>query len=154
MNKKIQRPLCALLCTAMLSGIPLGALSYTGLGEVTHIKRDTVGSGLYYSELRSTDTDGKTQKSYIFEYAPTGGVLPVVRFGNTVYGKDRLGSLVSAAKNDGDTVLGAINGDFYSMQTGVPLGVMIDGGKLISTDDSKYAIGFKADGTTIIGKIK
>lgn len=39
-------------------------------------------------------------------------------------------------------VLGAINGDFFSMQTGVPLGVMISGGKLVSTDDGKYSIGF------------
>ena len=49
-------------------------------------------------------------------------------------------------------MLAALNGDFYSMQTGVPLGVMINNGELVSTDDSKYAVGFTADGQAVIGK--
>ncbi|MBQ2765354.1 MAG: phosphodiester glycosidase family protein [Clostridia bacterium] len=152
MNKRVLKLLSSLTLGAMLANIPLGALSYTGLGEITDIKRDTVGDGLTYSEFKSTDENEKPQQAYIFEYSPDGGVLPLVRWGESVYGKDRVGALVSAAQDDGDTVLGAINGDFFSMQTGVPMGVMIDGGRLISTDDSKYALGFKEDGTAIIGK--
>lgn len=152
MKKHTKFAIGTLLCAAMLANIPLSAVSYTGLGEVTGIKRDTVGDGLKYSELLSTDESGKEQHSYIFEYTPGKGTLPIVRYGNSIYGKDRLATLVASAKEHGDTVLGAVNGDFYSMQTGVPLGVMIDGGKLISTDDSKYAIGFAEDGTAFIGK--
>lgn len=145
MKHSLRFALSALLTAAMLAQ-SAAALSYTAIGEVTQITRDTIGSGLTYTEYGSA-----SQQTYIFEYDPAGGALPLVRWGSTVYGKDRLGSLTSAAKGD-NTVLGAINGDFFSMQTGVPLGVMIDNGKLISTDDSKYALGFKADGTAIIGK--
>ncbi len=152
MNKRILKLVSALTLGALLTNTPLAALNYTGLGEITDIKRDTVGDGLTYSQLKSTDENGKPQQAYIFEYSPDGGVLPLVRWGESVYGKDRVGALVSAAEDDGESVLGAINGDFFSMQTGVPMGVMIDGGRLISTDDSKYALGFKEDGTALIGK--
>ncbi|MCI8388792.1 MAG: hypothetical protein HFE63_10035 [Clostridiales bacterium] len=140
------------LAAAMLMSFPLNALSYTGLGEIDSLMRDTIGDKLTYTEFKSTDQSGRTQNSYIFEYDPSGDVLPLVRYGATIYGKDRLGALVSSEKNSGSQVLGAINGDFYSMQTGVPLGVMIDGGRLVSTDDSKYAVGFTSDGRAIIGK--
>ncbi len=151
--KKLQSALGFILSAVMMANYPICALSYTGLGTVNTLKRETVGGGLYYSELQSVTEDDKQQHAYIFEYDyRNGGTLPLVRFGNTVYGKDRLGSLVTTEAGDGKTVLGAINGDFYSMQTGVPMGIMIDGGRLITTDDSKYALGFLENGSAIIGK--
>ncbi len=152
MKNPLKKFLCTIVLSTMFAEIPIGALAYTGLGEIYDIKRDTVGDGLKYTEFHSIDLNGKNQQSYIFEYSPRGGTLPLVRWGDYVYGKDRVGKLVSAAKDDGNTVLGAINGDFFSMQTGVPMGVMIDSGRLISSDDSKYALGFKEDGSAIIGK--
>ncbi|MBQ8509757.1 MAG: phosphodiester glycosidase family protein [Clostridia bacterium] len=140
------------LTAVMLLTQPLSALSYTGLGEITSLRRDTVGGGLTYTQYLSQDENGRQQTSYVFEYKPGSGTLPLVRYGSTVYGKDRLATLVSAAGDSGLNVLGAINGDFYSTQTGVPLGVMIDDGRLISTDDGKYALGFTKDGQTVIGQ--
>ena len=138
--------------TAALMCCPLNALSYSGLGEIVSQKRDTIGDGLTYTEYKSIDQSGLSQNSYIFEYDPAGGVLPLISYGSTVYGKDRLGSMVSSAWSDQRPVFGALNGDFYSMTTGVPLGVMIEDGRLISTDDSKYALGFTADGRAVVGK--
>ncbi len=152
-KRPIRTVLGTVLTAAMLVNLPLSALSYTGLGEVTEILRDTIGSGLYYTKLDSITDEGKPQQSYIFEYDfSKGGTLPILRFGNTVYGKDRLGSMVATETNDGKTVYAALNGDFFSMQTGVPSGIMIDGGRLISTDDTKYALGFLENGSAIIGK--
>lgn len=152
-RKKLKSALGFFLSAVMLTNYPICALSYTGLGTVNALKRETVGGGLYYSELHSVTEDDKHQHAYIFEYDyRNGGTLPIVRFGNTVYGKDRVGSLVSTEVDNGMTVLGAINGDFYSMQTGVPMGIMIDDGKLITSDDSKYALGFLENGSAIIGK--
>ncbi len=151
-NKYIRAFLGAILAVITLAEIPLSALSYTGIGEIMDIKRDTIGDGLYFSELISKDSNGNSQHSYILEYSPSEGTLPLVSCGNTVYGKDRVGTLVSSAADNGDTVFAAINGDFYSMQTGVPLGIVIDGGELVTSDDSKYALGFTKDGKAIIGK--
>ena len=152
MNEFLRRLTAISISAVMLSGMPLSALSYTGIGEVTEIKRDTVGDGLEYTELTSVTENGKTQLSYIFEYAPAGDTLPLIRCGGGVYGTKKVGTIVSAAGEEGETVLGALNGDFYSMQTGVPLGVMIDGGRIVSSDDDKYAFAVTADGKAIIGK--
>ncbi len=149
---KLKSALTALTLTAMLINTQLSAMSYTGIGDVTSIHRDTVGDGLRYSEYISVDVNGKQQKSYIFEYKPGRGVIPIINYGKKVYGMDRLSALVKDANEDGLHILGGINGDFYSMQTGVPLGVMIENGELISTDNGNYALGFLPDGSAIIGK--
>jgi len=146
MKHIMRTALSILLSTAMLTQ-GMAALSFTGIGEITSIRRDTIGNGLTFSEYNSAD-----QQTYMFEYDPAGGTLPLVRYGSTVYGKDRLGSLATTLWNENKVVLGAVNGDFYSIQTGVPMGIMIDDGALISTDDGKYAIGFTADGKAVIGK--
>ncbi len=152
MKMKLKAAVSAVLLTAMLTNTQILALSYTGIGNVTTIHRDTIGDGLRYSVYDSTDENGKTQKSYIFEYKPGGGVAPIINYGKKVYGMDRLSALVKDAAEDGLHILGAVNGDFYSMQTGVPMGVMIEDGELISTDNGNYALGFLPDGSAIIGK--
>jgi len=152
MNQLIRRVTALTLSAVLFTAPSVSALSYTGIGEVTDIKRDTVGDGLNYTELTSVTEEGKNQRSYIFEYDPSGDTLPLVRCGGDVLGTKRVGTIVSAAKDEGETVLGALNGDFYSMQTGVPLGVMIDGGRLVSSDDSRYAFAITADRRLMIGK--
>lgn len=149
---KLKAVSALLLAGAMLASTNLSALSYTGIGNITAYQRDTVGDGLRYSVYDSVDEDGKSQKSYIFEYKPGGGVVPVINYGKKVYGMDRLSSIVKDANENGLHILGAVNGDFYSMQTGVPMGVMIENGELISTDNGNYALGFLADGSAVIGK--
>lgn len=137
----------AALIAALLSA-NLSALEFLGLGIADRIVREEIGGGLIYTEVKTTGELG-SQSSYIFEYTPGEGTLPIIST-NRVYGRDRLGELI------GDNTLGAVNGDFYSLKTGVPMGVMINDGLLISSDDDpempRFAIGFKADGSTIIGK--
>ena len=54
----------------------------------------------------------------------------------------------------GKRVLGGINGDYYVVSTGAPLGMVITEGKLLSTPqyDVSWAIGFREDGTAFIGQ--
>lgn len=144
--------LSTLLALACLGG-NVGAISYTGLGEVTYITRDDIGTGLTYSSYTAQDSSGRKQSAYCMLYDPSaGGVLPIIDYGEKIYGRDRIGSMVARIGSGNIPVLGAINGDFFSMQTGVPLGVMISGGKLVSTDDGKYSIGFSKTGQAAIGK--
>ena len=46
-------------------------------------------------------------------------------------------------QNQGKTVLGGTNADFFVMSTGIPIGLVIDSGELISSDAWQYAVGFK-----------
>ncbi len=148
------RAALSLILAASLA-TPTGALAYSGLGSVTREERQVIGAGLELQKLGATDDSGRSQSAYILEYTPGMGTLPLVSCGETVWGKDRLGGLVDALESDGRTVQAAVNGDFYSMQTGVPMGVMISNGKLISSDDDpenpRFALGFTADGQAMIG---
>ena len=38
------------------------------------------------------------------------------------------------------------------MSSGIPIGLVIDEGELISSDAWQYAVGFKADGTAVMGR--
>ena len=41
---------------------------------------------------------------------------------------------------------------FSFMSTGIPIGLVIDSGELISSDAWQYAVGFKQDGTAVLGR--
>ena len=153
MKKRMIRAGAAALSALMtvFAAFPVGVSAYSGLGDVALISRDNIYHGIDYTSLVCVDATGRRQSAYILEYDPSRGGLPIISYGSTVYGRDRLSSMTDAALTDGQRVLGAINGDFYSMQTGVPLGVMISEGRLISTDDAKKAVGFTKDGRAVIG---
>ena len=146
--KRFTKKLITTLLLASLLATYAKAIDFEGLGTADRIVREDVGGGLVYTELATSGENGP-QRSYIFEYTPGEGTLPLVSYGN-VYGRNELSELITS-----DT-LAAINGDFYSLRTGVPMGVMINGGRLVSSDDDpenpRAAIGFTADGGVIIGK--
>lgn len=74
------------------------------------------------------------------------------------YGKvEGMQTLTSTAKDiekQGYKVISGINGDFYDMSNGVPLGVFIDNGNIISADrNTSKGIGFNKNNTPIIGDV-
>ena len=70
-----------------------------------------------------------------------------------LYGsKATITNAVKYLQNQGKTVLGGTNADFFVMSTGIPIGLVIDSGELISSDAWQYAVGFKKDGTAVLGR--
>ena len=66
--------------------------------------------------------------------------------------RPRITNAVKYLQNQGKTVLGGTNADFFVMSTGIPIGLVIDSGELISSDAWQYAVGFKKDGTAVLGR--
>lgn len=87
----------------------------------------------------------------VISYSAGSGVRPVAAFGSSVC--DRLTAAAAAQyyENLGYRVVGAINGDFYDVSTGFPLGILISGGQLLSGASDYYAVGFRADGSVVMG---
>ena len=81
-------------------------------------------------------------------------VRPVVVYGSSVC--DRLTTAAAAQyyEQNGYRVVGAINGDFYDTSTGFPLGLLVSGGMLLSGSANYYAVGFRADGSAVMGAPK
>ena len=52
----------------------------------------------------------------------------------------------------GYRVVAGINGDYYDTATGIPLGSMMTEGVLRNASSEYYAIGFRDDGSTVMGK--
>ena len=80
----------AALTAAMLMSFPLSALSYTGIGEVYSIKRDTIGDGLEYTRYKAKDSTGTRAERHTYSNTTPPEVhCRLSAGGSTVYGKDR-----------------------------------------------------------------
>ena len=112
-----------------------------------------VGEGLTYTRTEGKNTAG-VQRANVLTYEPNTGVSPVMVYaGDTVYGsKATITNAVKYLQNQGKTVIGGTNADFFVMSSGVPIGLVIDKGTLVSSDAWQYAVGFKKDGTAVIGR--
>lgn len=97
----------------------------------------------YYSQLRH---------EYYITYTPGGQVTAAVAYGESVC--DRLTGSAAAQTYEamGYRVVGAVNGDFYDTSTGYPLGLLISEGELLSGSANYYAVGFRADGSVVMGQ--
>ena len=79
------------------------------------------------------------------------GVRPVASYGDSVCGRTTVGEAAARYESQGYRVVGAVNGDFYDTSTGYPLGILVSGGELLSGASEYYAIGFREDGTAVMG---
>ena len=113
----------------------------------------SLGSGLQYSRTEGKNSAG-LQRANVLTYSPNTGVTPLMVYADEqLYGsKATITNAVKYLQNQGKTVLGGINADFFVMSTGIPIGLVIDSGELISSDAWQYAVGFKQDGTAVLGR--
>lgn len=153
LNKLIKRAaisaLALITATSMLT-LPSLALYKGVLGDVYAAHSRQLGAGVDFTEYRSV-TDGLNEHAYLFEYRPDEGSLPLVSYGDKLIGSTRVTSLAELESEKGYNVIGGVNGDFFSMYTGIPMGALIRDGRIISDDDQNNAVGFTYNGETIFG---
>lgn len=112
---------------------------------------DVISHGTtHYSTLGQSDK-GPQKVNYI-DYKPNPNTSPVVVYGNKLYGKSTFDQAAKFLQNQGMNVVAGINADYFVVSTGIPLGLVINDGVLMSSDAWQNAIGFNADGSAIIGK--
>lgn len=112
-----------------------------------------VGQGLSYTRMEGRNSAGN-QQANILTYQPNTGVTPIMVYADEqLYGSNAtITNAVKYLENQGKSVLGGTNADFFVLSTGIPIGLVIDEGELISSDAWQYAAGFKADGTAVLGR--
>lgn len=84
-------------------------------------------------------------------YSPTDAVSPVAVYGSKLYGASTIKTAAAFLSSQGESVVAGLNADFFSLQTGLPLGMVVLDGRLCSSDAGHTAIGFDANGKAIIG---
>ncbi len=149
---EISRKLTAFVCALLLSfGVP--ALASWALGDDvsqndTAIHQETrLSTNVFWS---SSQSDYRTE-NYI-TYYPNEIVSPVVHYGSVTTEMSSMTNTVRTMESSGYRVVGGINGDFFEMDTGVPVGLVLTDGVIRSSDGGLYAIGFRRDGSAMIGR--
>lgn len=145
---KIRKSLCAIsAAAALLLGLMQPAAA---LGTPIYDSQATIGSG---SELNDYvyDYDGRINEHFI-EYRPNPAVQPVVVYGSKVCNYGNFESMAALLQNKGWNVIGGINGDYYILATYQPLGIVMTDGVLHSSDGGFWGVGFREDGTALIGR--
>ena len=140
--------LALVLSTASISA----AASYAMGDDLTQSNKE-----LNYSSVLSTNvfwssamSDLRTEN--LITYSPNTAVTPIVTYGNVITSRSTVSSMAKQLEAKGYRVVAGINGDFYNTTTGVPIGLVVTEGVIRTGAAGHYAIGFRADGTSILGK--
>ena len=139
------------LLTALLSVAIMFSFAGSAMAlDTAYTSVFAIGSGTDYFQVDGANSSGLQSVHYV-EYSPNSGVTPMIAYGNNLYGKSTIKYVADFLENKGKKVIAGINADFFDMTTGIPVGIVIDEGVFVSSNMGSPAIGFKADGTAIIG---
>ena len=144
-KKKVSAAICAILAAAVQINV-----SASILGELSGGYKENLSGDVMFHEY-TYNTDTTAQAEYYVEYEPTDEVVPVVVNGDAIYGKRTITQAAKYMKDNGLKPMIGINADYFSLQTGIPMGHTIIDGKLVTSDTSgQNAIGFNNDGTAFV----
>ncbi|MCI8989639.1 MAG: SH3 domain-containing protein [Lawsonibacter sp.] len=113
---------------------------YATAGERKLQTTTQIMDGLTYRNTVTVNGASRVE-SFSMELSPYSQVQPILRqSAGTIYGAASINKAVSNAQAEGWHVLGAINTDFFSMATGVPIGLVIEDGVYKSSNDGENAM--------------
>lgn len=151
--KSIIRKFLSLSLAVVLAAAPLNAFASDALGDdlasssVEVNERTELNAGTFwsntYSDLR--------QENYVV-YSPNARVKPIVSGGDYTTQLTTVSTAAKKLEARGYRVVAGINGDYYDTATGIPLGSMMTEGVLRNASSEYYAIGFRDDSSTVMGK--
>lgn len=149
----MKKALSLILALAMvLALVPAYAAPLSTYGDEVWLQDTVLHEGTVLSEntywSRYYD---KPRHEHFVTYSPNSDVTPAAAFGASVCERITVGAATAEYEAKGYRVAAAINGDFYDTATGYPLGLLISGGELLSGSESYYAVGFRRDGSAVIG---
>ena len=139
----------SMVSTTALASV-LGSETYSS-ATVEVAEGTTYTSNVFVSDQSGV---GKQSENY-YVYKPNSGVVPVVVNDTYIYGKTKTSDMAKKLHNQGLYPLMVVNGDYFSLKTGVQKGHQIIDGRLVTKDNSgQDAFGIRADGTAFISWLK
>lgn len=134
----------------LLACLLLLPTAYAAAGERKLQTSTQIVDGLTYKNT-ITENGGSRVESFAFELSPDSAAQAIMLQGSgTIYAGASINRVVSSAQEMGYHVLGAINTDFFSMSTGVPLGIVIEDGVYKSSNETENALVIDEDGSASI----
>lgn len=145
-----------LMCICLVFPFTQSLYAYTngnGMGDLVFNEKREIAQGVFLDTWLGKTSSGSPKRGYTISFNPkTSDAQVLTAYGSSVSSRATLSKMIANAEAQGYTVIGGINGDFYNLSNGVPIGMMIQDGRLVSCGATKWAaIGFKADGSVVIG---
>ena len=142
--------------TAVESEITPQSEEYTykidGLGNVAAATVKQLGASASYYNY-NTVLNGVRQSAHVVVGDPERGSLVFgVSLGENFGSRGKVTSLRDDPESE-NRLVAAVNADFFSTSTGIPMGVYVNDGRFISSSDGRYAVGIGADGSVTLGKV-
>ena len=139
-----------LIC-ALLAALAAPAFAAGALGESVDAWSVALAEGAELSgESFWTGEDLRTE--YRLTLMPGGAAVPVAVSGDPLRAKRTLQEAAAALEAGGLRVLGGVNGGFFTVATGEPVGIAVSGGTLLHDDEGLRAVGFRKDGGVVFGR--
>ncbi|MNM91689.1 hypothetical protein D3C81_1039950 [compost metagenome] len=143
-GKRTTKVWSSLLSGAMLLSLllPAGQVlaeenSLSATGSIVDERQIEIGPGATYT-WRNMQSDSGPEKLHMVEFDPKNSALslePGMTDGK-VYGLQGVSKMASDADKEGNRVIAAVNGDFYDMSSGVPLGMFMGSGIMLTSPPS------------------
>lgn len=154
MKRILPRALSLLLALSLLAALTVSpALASEAMGDDltatdTLLNRETqLSTNVFWSAVSS---DYRTEN--LITYTPNASVTPIVTYGGALTDRSSVSNTAKALEGQGWRVVAGINGDFYNVNNGLPIGIVVTQGQLRSSDGGYHAIGFRSDGAAILGR--
>ena len=143
MKKWLKTAGCLILAVHMLTTSALGA-------SILQMSRLPLADSLELNEYFLINEG--SQKEHILTYAPGGDVMPMVVYGDTLYGRSTMDYMREYMKEKGYTVVGAVNAAFFDLKNGLPLGMVVTDG-ILRASGSGVTLGVEDDGGILLGDV-
>ena len=153
MRNFFRKTLSGFLALSLACGLAVPAAASEALGDDltqkdTRLNEETqLSTNVFWS---ATYSDLRTEN--FITYTPNDDVLPIVMAGDVLTARDTVSKAAAKLEEEGYRVVAGINGDFYNVGNGLPIGIVVTEGELRSSDAGHYAVGFMEDGSAILGK--
>ncbi|MDR2670685.1 MAG: phosphodiester glycosidase family protein [Oscillospiraceae bacterium] len=146
--------LCMALCAALLAAPAAAApVAVADVGTLHRADRLTLADRTVLTQTTLTHgTAGRQEERYI-EWGPGSAVTAMAAGGDAVYGGAlTLNDAYRRLTARGIEPVAMINADFFSLETGVPTGLLITEGVLRASDGGQTAVGFPRTGGVFLFK--
>ena len=140
----------AVIIVTMLASTVAPFAATAGAGTTVYENVKDLGNGFTYTNTISQNSSYGREESYMAETAVGSAIKPIVIACDTIYGGLTLDKVISYTKGLGYNVLGGINTDFFSTDTKVPLGIVIENGIYKSSGDGYSSVSFDDQGRATV----
>lgn len=111
-----------------------------------------VGSGITYMKILAPAVPWSINVLKVDLRNPYNKV-ETVKAGDHLIGQETVSSMAQRNSYAGHTVIGAVNGDFFEIGPGIPVGMQVKEGQIIHTASNWYGVGFNVNNIPMIANV-